>query len=201
MDFLDWLTEIFRLYGYYFLFFATLLENVPFVGMFLPGEVIVLAAGFFAAQGQLDVAAVIVVACFGAMSGSSLSYFLGRKGGRQLIEAIAVKFRVDPSKLDNADKYFDSHGALTVFIGRYLTGVKAFFPALAGAHKMKFHTFFLFGAIAIISWTVLAALLGYFFGSNWDQLTRIIRMGGWFVAAIVVLVGIVIWRRLRSNDL
>ncbi|MCK4267395.1 MAG: DedA family protein, partial [Actinomycetia bacterium] len=119
MDFLDWLTEIFRLYGYYFLFFATLLENVPFVGMFLPGEVIVLAAGFFAAQGQLDLAAVIVVACFGAMSGSGLSYFLGRQGGRQLIESIAVKFRVDPSKLDDADKYFDSHGALTVFIGRY----------------------------------------------------------------------------------
>lgn len=190
--------RFFLAYGYYFLFLATAGENIPVVGVFLPGELIVVAAGFFAAQGRFELHLVILVACGGAMAGTIASYVLGYKGGRPLIEAIAARFGVDGDRIADADNYFSTHGPLTVFVGRYMTGVKAFIPALAGAHRMRFSGFVVFALMGVVSWTLLAASLGFFFGANWGLLIKLIKTAGWVVFAVISLVIIVIVRRRRA---
>ena len=200
MGVIDWFLQFLNEYGYYFLFFATLLENIPFVGMFLPGEIIVVAAGFAAANGEYNIVNVIVIAVLGSLIGTSISFLIGYKGGRSLIELLASKFRVDSQKLETADKYFTTHGHVTVFVGRYLTGVKAFIPALAGAHRMRFSRFIVFAAIGVLSWTILAGLLGYFFGANWDALIKFIKTAGWvltLIALLVIALLLVLRRRMR----
>ena len=191
--------RIFLAYGYYFLFLATAGENIPVVGVFLPGELIVVAAGFFAAQGRFQLPLVITVACLGAMVGTIASYILGYKSGRPLIELMAAKFGVDGERIADADNYFSTHGPLTVFVGRYLTGVKAFIPALAGAHRMRFSGFVVFALLGVVSWTILAASLGFFFGANWGLLIKLIKTVGWAVLAVVGLAVIVIVRRRRAS--
>ena len=197
MEIFQAILNLFVRYGYYFLFFATALENIPVVGVFLPGEVVVVAAGFFAASGDFDLAAVIGVAGAGAMIGTVCSYALGYWGGRPMIEMVATKVRVDGDRLRDADVYFSTHGHITVFVGRYLTGIKAFIPALAGAHRMSFMKFLAFAALGIATWTVLAAVLGYFFGANWGVLIKIIKTAGWLVLLLAVLAAAVIWYRRR----
>ncbi|HEB12249.1 MAG TPA: DedA family protein [Actinobacteria bacterium] len=200
MGVVDWFLQFLNVYGYYFLFFATLLENIPVVGIFLPGEIIVVAAGFAAASGEYNIVNVLLVAFSGSLIGTSISYFLGYRGGRSLIELIATKFGVDGKRLDTADKYFTTHGNITVFIGRYLTGVKAFIPALAGAHRMRFSRFIVFATIGVVSWTILAALLGYFFGANWDALIEVIKTVGWVLTLIIIIVlALVLLRRRRRR--
>lgn len=195
MDALNTILRFFSTYGYFFLFLATALENIPVIGIFLPGEVIVVAAGFFAAGGEFNLAAVIAVACLGAFTGTVASYALGFWGGRRLIEAMAQKLGVDGDRLAAADTYFSTHGHLTVFVGRYMTGIKAFVPALAGAHKMERARFVVFAGLGIVTWTALAGVLGYFFGSNWSLLVRIIKTVGWAVLLVVsVLAAALIYR-------
>ncbi len=198
MGVVDWFLDFLNLYGYYFLFFATLLENIPVVGMFLPGEIIVVAAGFAAASGEYNIVHVLIVAFFGSVMGTSISYFMGYKGGRKLIEVLATKLRVDGRRLDAADKYFTTHGHVTVFIGRYLTGVKAFVPALAGAHRMRFSRFIFFATIGVFSWTILAGLLGYFFGANWDALMTAVKTAGW-ILTLMFLAALVLFLVLRRR--
>lgn len=200
MNLLETLLRFFAVYGYYFLFLATALENIPVVGIFLPGEVIVVAAGFFASSGEFDLTAVILVACSGALAGTVASYVLGYRGGRALIEIIAIRLKVDGDRLQDADRYFSTHGPVTVFIGRYLTGVKAFIPALAGAHKMEFGRFVAFATLGIASWTVLAGALGFFFGRNWVLLINIIKGAGWFILAVILLLIFIIRYRKRGNE-
>ncbi len=199
MDILQAILNLFVRYGYFFLFFATALENIPVVGIFLPGEAVVVAAGFFAAGGDFDLAAVIGVAAVGSLIGTICSYALGYWGGRPLLERVAAKARVDGDRLNDADEYFSTHGHITVFVGRYLTGIKAFIPALAGAHRMGFTRFLVFAALGIATWTVLAAVLGYFFGANWAALIRAIKMVGWLILLLAVLAAAAWWLRRRRG--
>jgi len=195
MEILQAILNLFVRYGYFFLFFATALENIPVVGIFLPGEVVVVAAGFFAASGEFDPVTVVLVAVAGAFIGTVCSYALGFWGGRQMIEAVANKVRLDGERLKDADEYFTTHGHITVFVGRYLTGIKAFVPALAGTHRMSFPVFLVFAFLGIATWTILATILGYFFGSNWVALIRIIKTAGWLILSLVVLFIAAIWYR------
>lgn len=199
MDILNSVLNLFISYGYFFLFFATALENIPIVGMFLPGEIVVVAAGFSAANGDLDLVAVILVACVGAFLGTICSYAIGFWGGRSFLEMLAAKFRVDGDRLSGADRYFSTHGHITVFVGRYLTGVKALIPALAGAHRMRFATFLVFAALGVVTWTVAAAVLGYFFGANWPYLIKLIKTVGWFMFLLVAVIAGLIWYRRRRR--
>src|SRR3990172_6093955 len=68
MDFLNTMIELFLRYGYLVVFLGVMLENAAIP---VPGETILLAAGFFAAQGQLDIVLVISVAIVGAILGDN----------------------------------------------------------------------------------------------------------------------------------
>lgn len=186
-------------YGYYFLFLAAVLENVPFVGLFMPGEVIVVAAGFFAARGELRLLMVIVVAVVGGIMGNNFGYWLGYYGGRPLIERLAKRFHVDHGHLKYAEEYFENHGSKTVFFGRYMAGIKAFITALAGASRMDYGIFLSYSSLGIISWTLLAALLGYFFGEYFDLILSIFKAIGWGSLAVfsLIIVAVYWWRRKK----
>ena len=200
MDVLQLILRFFVAYGYVFLFLATTLENIPVVGIFLPGEVIVVAAGFFAASGEFELPIVIAIACFGALLGTIASYAIGFWGGRRMIEIIAVKMRADGNRIKDADAYFSTHGPMTVFVGRYMTGVKAFIPALAGAHRMAFGRFLFFASLGIVSWTVIAGVLGFFFGAHWETLIGIVKTAGWLLLLLVVILIAIIWYRRRQRE-
>lgn len=198
MDTLAKITHFFSVYGYYFLFFATWLENIPIIGLFLPGELIVVLGAFLAASpGGLSLLGVIIVAFLGGFFGSLSSYYLGAWQGRPFIERWAEKFNVDGERLRQADSFFHQRGYLTVFIGRYLTGVKAFIPVLAGIHRLNLLTFTVFSALGVLSWTVLASLLGYFFGANWPLLLKYLRLLSWFILLLVATVIIILWLKKR----
>jgi membrane protein DedA with SNARE-associated domain len=199
MHLLERALDFFIHYGYYFLFLATALENIPVIGLFLPGEAVVVAAGFLASSGEFELWLVILIASLGAVAGSAASYIIGWFGGRALIELIALKLKADHRRLGEADTYFHSHGPVTVFIGRYMTGVKAFIPALAGTHRMNFAAFLFFASLGVVSWTVLAAFLGFFFGEHWTIVLGIVQAAGWVILLAVVLILAVIWfRRKRA---
>lgn len=164
----------------------------------MPGELIVVLAAFLASsQDGLSLAGVIAVAFLGGFLGSLSSYYLGFWQGRPFVQHLAAKFKVDGKRLEQADAFFHHYGHLTVFIGRYLTGIKAFIPVLAGTHRLALFTFVFYSALGVLSWTLLAAFLGYFFGANWQLIIKYLRLFGWLVILILILVFIFLWLRRR----
>jgi len=192
-------SEYFVRFGYVFLFLAAALENIPFVGLFLPGEVIVVAAGFFAATGEFDIVLVFLVATIGGIVGNNVGYWLGRYGGRPLIEGLADRLHIDKKHVKSAEDYFDSHGSKTVFIGRFIAGLKAFVTTLAGAAHMNYGVFLLYSTAGIISWTIIALILGFFFGQNLDAILSVLKTIGWFIPVLMFLAIIALWILRRRN--
>ena len=178
---------------YLLVFLGAMLESAAFLGLFLPGESLVLVAGFFAAQGALDLDGLIVAVAIGATLGDSLGYELGRHLGRPGLLRYGGRFGINQARLDRADVFFARHGGKSVFLGRFVGFARALVPFLAGSSRMPYRQFFPYNALGAILWSVVVVLLGYFLGASWHVATRWIGAASAIIGAIVVVVLALAW--------
>lgn len=120
----------------------------------VPGETLVLVAGFFAAQGLLDLDALIVVIAIGATLGDSIGYEMGRKMGRPALVWYGSRFGLNEQRVDKADAFFAKHGGKSVFFGRFVGFARALVPFLAGSSQMRYRQFLPYNALGAILWSI-----------------------------------------------
>src|SRR5207248_1459584 len=106
-------------------------------GLWIPGETAILVAGTLAAQGQLDLAAVIVVAATAAIIGDNIGYLIGRHGLRRLVTGDGRFAHRLGHQVARGEVFFARHGGKTVFFGRFLPVLRLTASWLAGAHHME----------------------------------------------------------------
>ncbi len=187
-----WLTDLFARYGYAAVFFGVFLENA---GVPVPGETMVLAGGALAHFGQLSLLPVIGVAFVAATLGDNLGFAIGRKGGRQLLTTYGGRVGITPAHIRGFDRYFERHGAKTVLVARFITGLRVFCAILAGGSGMSWTTFVVFNAAGAMLWSTTIALVGYFLGRSWQFIERLI--GGAGLAGLLVVAALVAFWFLR----
>lgn len=183
---LEIISSFFGTYGYFVVFVGTFLENTLFAGLIVPGEVILLLGAFFASQGRFNIFYLGVVAFVGAFSAANIGYFVGRKGGRPFIERFGAKFFISKHRIEAAERYFDEHGAKTVFVSRFTAGIKNFVPALAGASRMNYGVFIGYLTLSLAVWITAMCALGYFFGSQWQLILGLVQAFAWLILLLVV---------------
>jgi len=194
---LDALLSYFQQYGYWVVFFGVMLENA---GVPVPGETILLAAGFFAALGHFNLALVMSIACIGAVLGDNAGYFIGRKLGRTTLLRYGRYVGLTPARLEMFERFFESHGDKTILVARFITGLRVFAALLAGAARMKWPTFALYNFLGAVLWSITITLAGYFFGHSWHLLERWIgAIGAVALAAIVVAALVIVFIRRRRR--
>lgn len=194
---LDALLSYFQQYGYWVVFFGVMLENA---GVPVPGETILLAAGFFAATGHFNLALVMAVACIGAVLGDNAGYFIGRKLGRATLLRIGRFVGLTPKRLVMFEVFFEKHGDKTILVARFITGLRVFAALLAGAARMQWRTFALFNFLGAVLWSIAITLAGYFFGQSWHLLERWIGgIGAGLLAAIIVTALVILYIKRRRR--
>jgi membrane protein DedA with SNARE-associated domain len=162
----EWLTDLITQGGYAGILLLMLLETVfPPV----PSEVIMSAAGFYAARGDLSIGGVIVAGAAGAMVGNIVWYAVARWVGlermRGWIERHGRWLTMDVEDLDRAQSWFDRYGAAAVGIGRIIPTVRSIVSIPAGFLRMSFGRFLLFTSIGTTAWTATLALAGFLLGT------------------------------------
>lgn len=153
-------------------------------GLPLPGETTLLAASYLAATGSLSLPLVIASAAAGAIVGDSLGYLIGRKGGRRFFERYGRYVGITEKKLEKADRYFERHGAKTVFFGRFIAVLRILAGPMAGASKMPYRRFLAANAAGGITWATLMGTLGFFFGKPVAAVLS--SMGLWALALVAL---------------
>ena len=182
-------------YGLAALFLIVMLESG---GLPLPGETALVAAGVFASHGELDIAAVVGVAAVAAIVGDNLGYWVGRTGGRGLLERSALLSGWSERVLPWAEGFFRRHGAKTIFIGRFFSVLRVTAAWMAGVSRMHWWTFFLWNAAGGICWAALVGLVSYYAGeAAADAISHYGLIGGGVLVALLLaaLVGFHFWRR------
>jgi membrane protein DedA with SNARE-associated domain len=146
------------------------LVGVESMGVPVPGETALLAAGILAQQGQLKIEFVIAVAAGAAVAGDNLGYLLGRKGGRSLLLRAGPLERQRRAFLGRGERFFGRHGASAVFFGRWVTGVRVVVAWLAGADRMHWPRFLLWNALGGITWALTVGLAAFLLGAAGERL-------------------------------
>jgi membrane-associated protein len=194
------LTEFFARYGYWVVFFGVMLENG---GLPLPGETVLLFAGFLAYQGEIQLVWAIGIAIAGATFGDSLGYTLGRYGGNAFFDRYVKRFKFLARQFENSRGLFLKHGHWTVFTGRFITGLRVFAGPLAGLFKMPYPRFLLFNFTGAVVWATAIGCVGFLFGNSLDNLVHVVKdfhrvtLG---LAAVLALVGLIVYLRRRARS-
>jgi undecaprenyl-diphosphatase len=143
---------------------------------------------------------VILAAIAGATLGDNLGFFIGRRGGRALVERYGAPFGMTSARLAQFDRFFDRHGAKTVFVARFISGLRVFGAILAGASRLSWSRFLVFNALGAIVWALTFGALGYALGYSWHTLEQWIGRSGLLLLVLVGVVGalavlVARWRR------
>ncbi len=176
--------NLFTSYGYIIVFFGVMLENA---GIPVPGETIVLAAGFFAAQKHFSVPSVILIATIGAIIGDNLGYLAGTRLGRPFALRYGKYFFLTPPRIKASEDFFARHGDKTILIARFVSGLRVFAAFFAGMSHMRWRKFLFYNSAGAVLWATTMTLIGYFFGHAWNLIEHWIKRAGMFFLVIIVL--------------
>jgi membrane protein DedA with SNARE-associated domain len=189
-----WLTDLFANYGYAVVFIGMFLENA---GLPVPGETMLLAGAALSRYGSLKLSWVVLAAIAGATLGDNLGFFIGRRGGRALVERYGALFGMTSARLAQFDRFFDRHGAKTVFVARFISGLRVFGAILAGASRLSWSRFLVFNALGAIVWAVTFGAVGYALGYSWHTLEQWIGHSGLILLVLVGVIGALALLRAR----
>lgn len=136
-----------------------------------PSEIVVPPAAYRAAtSADLNVFLVVLFSTLGADLGATINYVLSRTLGRVVVYKFADSklghiCLIDRDKVENAERYFDNHGAISTFVGRLIPAVRQLISIPAGLAKMHFGKFLFFTTIGAGIWNSVLAAAGYFMAS------------------------------------
>jgi len=166
------LSDFFARYGYWVVFFGVMLENA---GLPIPGETVLLFAGFLAYRGKIALLPAILTAIAGATIGDSLGFLLGRYGGTPLVNRFLRRIAWVAKRYDDAQRLFLKYGQWAVFTARFITGLRVFAGILAGVLLMPYPRFLLFNFTGAVCWALIIGSIGFLFGSSWERLVNLLQ--------------------------
>lgn len=185
---LNFIRDIIETWGYIMVFAGIAIEST---GIPFPGEtVLLLAAAIAASSTRLHIEWVILWAAAGAIIGDSAGYWAGREIGQPILKKVGPILRFDAKKQAYLERYFEKHGAKTVFIARFIALLRAWAAFFAGLNHMHYPTFLKWNALGGVTWAVGAGLLGFFFGQNLPLLEKLLGDFSYVLLALALVGGL-----------
>jgi membrane protein DedA with SNARE-associated domain len=170
-------------------------------GLPVPGTTALIAAALYAATGHgLPVTAVIAAGAAGALAGTTAGFAVGRWGGEGLLLRLGTRLRIGPERVQELRRKFATHGAVWLFISRFVSGLRNLAGLLAGASGMGLTRFLPVSAAAAVAWATVNTLEYYWFGHALLGASTSVRvvMVCASVAWLVVSLGLLRRRALRQ---
>jgi membrane protein DedA with SNARE-associated domain len=177
-------------------------ETGAFVGLVVPGETVMLLGGAVAGQGAIDIYLLIAIAWFSAWLGDTTSFFLGRRLGRNFVLDHGPRVGISHERFEKVEDYFGRHGGKTIFIGRFISLVRAFAPFIAGSSGMRYRDFVPYSILGTGLWATAHILVGYFFSRSIETAGKYAAKGAFLLATLIAVVAgaIFLYRHFREEE-
>jgi len=182
-------------HGYSVLFGALFAHQL---GLPVPGPLFLLAAGALAAAGKLGLVAALVLAIIAAVLGDWPWYEAGRRHGDRVLHFIHRLAR-DPDAHDRrAKETFARYGPPILVIAKFVPGLDAVTPPLAGISRTSRIRFLGLDAVGAGLYSGAYTALGYVFSHDLQRAAAYAGRAGTVLAGLA-LAGILVYtvRRYR----
>ena len=189
-------------YGYPILW---LIVFVAAVGAPISGNLLLYAAGAFAAFGDFNIFILFPVAVSAAVLGDNLGYFIGWRVGVPLLTWLERQKRfpfISASALERGREYFRRRTAWAIFITRFLILVLGGpINFLAGVERYPYRNFLFWDVSGQILGAIIPLGLGYIFAASWEQVAGVFGAFSslFLVLLVAIILSVVLVRRIRQS--
>jgi membrane-associated protein len=132
--------------------------------------------------------------------GDNIGFLVGFYGGRPLLERYQKTLHMEATTIARGEEMFRRNGAATIFVARFIAGLRVIAGPLAGVLHMPWRRFALANFLGAALWVSVISSAGYVFGKHWEKLLSIVKEVniGLLLAAAAVVV-LVWWKRRRKT--
>ena len=168
------------------------------IGLPIPSVAFLMIAGALSAHGAMSTGIIVVLGVVGCLAGDAVWFCLGRRWGSKAMRVLC-RFTADPQRYSrNATAKFRRFGLPVLCVAKFLPGVDAFMPPLAGAEGVSPPAFFALDTVGSLAWSAVYVGLGYLFS---NQVEVVVRWSQYFGTALGAAIGIPVvlyagWRGL-----
>jgi membrane protein DedA with SNARE-associated domain len=186
-------------YGYLLLFGWVFIEQM---GLPIPSIPVLLAAGALVGTHRMNFAMAVALPVFAAVAADVLWYELGRRKGIRVLKFLC-KVSLEPdSCVRQTENVFAKHGASSLLVSKFVPGLGAAAPPLAGVFRMRFGRFLWLDLAGSIIWAGTFFGIGYIFSDALERVAgRLEQLGAYLVvvlaAALVIYLG---WKYERRKS-
>ena len=191
--------RLFANYGYYVVFIGVLVENSMFLGLLVPGAIILILAGLAAENGSINIWYVFALAITATIIGDTISYMIGRLGWTRLLERTGMAATVERLR-----EPMHAH-SVWIILSYHLAGYSRLVgPAAAGIFRIPYRRWapldYAGGAIWVLLYTGVGFALGLA-GVEFGDTKRTVQIFEWFFLGVfAVAIFIVFVRSARRGD-
>ena len=162
-------------------------------------ELVLGLSGFLSGEGKINFYLAVLSATLGTFIGASLLYYIGKKGGRRLIEKYGKYFLVSKNELDKAEIWFNKYGSIAVLVGVCLPVIKTYIGFPPGASLMNYKKFSIFIILGSLIYNTAVAYLGLVVGRNIGVFIPYFRKFGIIlILAVSALIIIYFYRHVKA---
>ena len=156
-----WIKEVVAHLGYTEIVFLMALESSLFP---VPSELVMIPAGYRAAQGELNPFLATLCGGLGSLIGASANYALGKYVGKVFLLAYGKYFLISPKTFHDAEQLFLRNANVATFVGRFIPGIRHLISIPPGMFGMGLAPFMLLTTLGATLWCGVLTALGYYFG-------------------------------------
>lgn len=170
--------------GYIGLILIIFAETGLLLGFFLPGDSLLIAAGLFAAKGDINLILLLTTLTTAAIIGDAVGFFIGKRLGALLYKKEDSLF-FKKKHIKTAHDFYELHGGKTIIIARFIPILRTFVPTIAGAANMNYFRFAVFNIIGALLWIFSMVLGGFYLGRMFgEQINNYIHI---LIVGIIVI--------------
>ncbi len=156
----------------------------------VPSEAVMPPLGMLVAQNKMLLWVAILSTSAGSLVGSYLSYAMGYWGGKPAVLKLGKWLFLNEHHLAWTEKWFHTHGGITIFVGRFVPVVRHLISIPAGIGKMPLLPFTVYTLIGATLWNGFLLWLGMRLQEHWEKI-MVYRKPLDVVVIVLILVGCV----------
>ncbi|WP_254205585.1 DedA family protein [Nocardia alni] len=165
------------------------LECALIIGLFLPGDSMLLTAGIAVASysgGQAQIWGLVAATMIAAVAGNQVGYVIGHRTGHRLVARRNGRY-INTRNLARVSELLQRHGFLAVLVARWIPWVRTLCPLVAGAARMDHRRYTVASSIGAVLWAPVLLVVGYYSGGFLDRVSWLMpTVIGTLVAGLII---------------